>query len=55
MPDFESIPQREWEKLGLIAEELEDELLFFTHYKSDYEFLRQCGIAWPQRSEPCSQ
>lgn len=53
MLNFEGMVQRELDRQRRIARELDDELLFKTHFKSDQEFLQACGIAWPQRSEPC--
>ncbi len=50
MLDFEGMMQRELDRQRRLARELDDELLFIEHYKTDQEFLRQCGIAWPQRS-----
>ena len=50
MLDFEGWVQRELDKQRGIARELDDELLFYAHFKSDQEFLQACGIAWPQRS-----
>ncbi|KKK86012.1 hypothetical protein LCGC14_2767520 [marine sediment metagenome] len=41
----------DWERMlwiAIAAEQREvDKLLFYAHYKSDYEFLKACGIAWP--------
>ena len=54
MLDFEGMLQRELDRTQRLARERDDELLFSTHFKTDQEFLRQCGIAWPQRREPCS-
>ncbi|KKK68764.1 hypothetical protein LCGC14_2940790 [marine sediment metagenome] len=48
--DFEGMLQRELDRQRRLAAELDDELLFQAHYKTDQEFLRQCGIAWPLRS-----
>ena len=50
MLDFEGMLQHELDRQRRLAVELDDELLFQAHYKTDQEFLRQCGIAWPQRS-----
>jgi hypothetical protein len=50
MLDFEGMLQRELDRQRRLATELDDELLFIEHHKSDQEFLRQCGIAWPLRS-----
>ena len=48
MLDFEGMLQRELDWQRPIAKELDGELLFYAHYKSDYEFLKACGIEWPQ-------
>ena len=53
MLDFEGMLQRELDRQRGVAKELDDELSFYTHHKNDREFLRQCGIEMPQRSEPC--
>ena len=45
--DFEGMLQRELDRQRRLARELDDELLFYAHFKTDQEFLRQCGIAWP--------
>ena len=50
MLDYEGMIRRELDWQRLIAKEADDRLLFIKHHKTDQEFLRQCGIAWPQRS-----
>ncbi len=54
MLDFEGMLRRELDWQRLVAKELDGELLFYTHFKGDQEFLKACGITWPQRSESCS-
>ena len=51
MLDFEGMLQRELDRQRRIARELDDELLFYAHFKGDQEFLQACGIAWPQREK----
>jgi hypothetical protein len=48
MLDFEGMLQRELDRQRRLARELDEELLFYAHFKGDQEFLQACGI------EPCS-
>jgi len=50
MLDWEGMLQRELEIRQRANRDRDDELLFYTHFKNDREFLRQCGIEMPQRS-----
>jgi hypothetical protein len=47
MLDFEGMLQRELDRQRLLARELDDELLFYAHFKGDLDFMQACGIAWP--------
>ncbi len=48
MLDFEGWVQHELDRQRRIARKHDDGLLFYAHFKNDYEFLKACGIAWPQ-------
>ena len=50
MLDFEGMVQYELNKVNQAIGERDDERSFIKYHQTDQEFLRQCGIAWPQRS-----